>query len=79
MTDKQLELANLKKKQISELEGYITKCNSQLCDNIIFTLGNCSNKTIVCVDSDIIALVKELIIKETDKRLQILKEEFTNL
>ncbi len=64
MTDKQLELANLKKKQISELEGYITKCDAQVCDNIIFTFGNHSNRSTVCVDSDII----ERIIKKINEQ-----------
>ena len=79
MTDRQLKIANTTSRRIDECKNYLNKCSDTGCTSIVFSGGGSEYATIVCTDSDIIKLVRELIISETCKKLQKLEEEFTNL
>lgn len=79
MTPENLRRGNELLKKIDELEKQIKAVKHHSCDWIEFNFGNGGNHSIVCNTGDIIAEVRELILRGNERSLKQLKEEFAAL
>lgn len=79
MTQEKLEKAIQLKKQIDYLQQKIEAARICKCHWIEFAFGNGSENMNVCTDKNIINSVRDFIIKESELKLDSLKEEFNNL
>jgi len=79
MTAELLIKATKLQKRIDDLERILECSKKQTCEWIEFTFGNGSSKSTVCTDSDIIKLVRELLIKENEQKLIKLQDDFKSL
>ena len=79
MTKEKLSECNRLSAEILKLENLISGCKSQKTEWIEFTFGNGSNRVDVCNDESIIKKVRELIILESELKLDQLKVQFLNI
>jgi hypothetical protein len=79
MTSEKLAQAFKISNQILELDSMILYAKTQECELIQFTCPSDATYAGVCNDENIIKLVRDLIIKETQRKLSKLKEDFINL
>lgn len=79
MTNEKLAIATDLSAKITDLEKMIESGKTQRCTWIEFTFGNGGNKANVCNDPVVIELVRSLIVKENELKLEQLKKEFAEL
>lgn len=79
MNYEKLQKAIELKDEILNLEKMSKSCLNQKCEFIYFSFGNGSNREVVAYHEDIIQKVKELILLESELKLDRLRMEFNNL
>lgn len=79
MTAEKLQQANELKDKIVELNQMVKRAENQKVERIVFSSGNGYDSVCVCVDEDIIGLVKRIIISETSAKIKALEDEFLAL
>ena len=79
MTVEKLQKANELTESIAQLKMMVGRAEATKTERVIFGNGNGYNNECVCIDKNIIDLVRRIIMSETNAKIKALEEEFLAL